>query len=164
MHKIRCTGQTSEVMATATVKQKIFLFIGQATKNVAWRIQAEGYGQSSPVIWKDFVYITSSKGDMKETLVVSNIRLSTGEVLWKKEFASSMKHKRSRMVAQSAPTPAVDEKAVYAFFESGDLVALDHQGTKLWQRNLTKEYGAFKGNHGVGSLSGTNSAGNLGVS
>ncbi|MEM1295907.1 MAG: PQQ-binding-like beta-propeller repeat protein, partial [Verrucomicrobiota bacterium] len=50
-----------------------------------------------------------------------------------------------------APTPAVDEAGAYIFFESGDLVALDHEGKTRWVRSLTKEYGDFVGGHGVGS-------------
>jgi len=59
--------------------------------------------------------------------------------------------KVSGYVSRGAPTPVVDAARVYAFFESGDLVALDHAGKELWQRSLVKEYGKFQGNHGVGS-------------
>ena len=50
-----------------------------------------------------------------------------------------------------AHQPAVDALRVYAFFESGDLQAFDHDGKLLWQRKLTADYGEFKGNHGIGS-------------
>ncbi|BBM87044.1 outer membrane protein assembly factor BamB family protein [Candidatus Uabimicrobium amorphum] len=124
------------------------------SKGIAWKHEISGYGQSSPVVFNDKVFVTSSVGEMKETLCVYCFNLSTGELLWKKTFASSHQHKRSKMVAQSAPTPVVDEKAIYAFFESGDLIALNFKGEALWKRNLTKEYGEYKGNHGIGSSLG----------
>ena len=55
------------------------------------------------------------------------------------------------MMSRAAPTPVVDERAVYAFFESGDVVAVDLGGKPLWHRDLTKEHGEFQNNHGLGS-------------
>jgi outer membrane protein assembly factor BamB len=54
-------------------------------------------------------------------------------------------------VSKAAPTPAVDERRVYVFFESGDLFAFDHKGNLQWRRKLAEEYGAYKTNHGLGS-------------
>jgi len=36
-------------------------------------------------------------------------------------------------------------------FESGDFLALSHDGELLWRRDLAKDYGKFEGNHGQGS-------------
>ncbi len=55
------------------------------------------------------------------------------------------------MASRAAPTPVVDRDAVYAFFESGDCVAVDHSGKALWQRSLTTDYGKFDNNHGLGA-------------
>ncbi|WP_372364745.1 PQQ-binding-like beta-propeller repeat protein [Candidatus Uabimicrobium sp. HlEnr_7] len=121
------------------------------TKGVAWKFSISDYGQSSPVIWEDKVFVTSNEGNMKETLCIYCIDLKKGSLLWKKTFPSSVKSKRNKMVAQAASTPVVDGKGLYAFFESGDLIAVDFEGNILWQRILTKEYGSFKGNHGIGS-------------
>jgi outer membrane protein assembly factor BamB len=55
------------------------------------------------------------------------------------------------MTSKAAPTPCVDRDRLYLFFESGDLMALDHSGRTVWWRKLTEEYGPFQGNHGVGS-------------
>ena len=40
------------------------------TENLAWRVTTPGYGQSSPVVWKGNVYVTSVEGDQKEKLHV----------------------------------------------------------------------------------------------
>jgi outer membrane protein assembly factor BamB len=45
----------------------------------------------------------------------------------------------------------VDAAGIYVFFESGDLIALDHKGKKRWQRNLAKDFGPLTGHHGLGS-------------
>lgn len=121
------------------------------TESIAWVTDLPGYGQSNPVVWDGKVFITASEGAMKEMLVVLCIELKTGEVLWTKRFEASYKIERTDMVSQAAPTPAVDTQNLYAFFESGDLFALNHQGEIQWHRSLTTDYGEFVGNHGIGS-------------
>jgi outer membrane protein assembly factor BamB len=120
-------------------------------RNVAWRADLPGYGQSSPVVWKNRIYLTSVEGANKEKLLVSAYDLKKGSRLWLKQFDSAMPMKDTNTVSKAAPTPVVDGNRLYVFFESGDLMALDHSGKQLWQRRLTKEYGEFKAGHGLGS-------------
>lgn len=121
------------------------------TENLAWRTQLPGYGQSSPVVWKDRVFVTAIDGTEKEKLLVMAVDAVTGKVAWTKEFAATQKGKNNPMMSRAAPTPVADGEAVYAFFESGDVVALTHAGELKWRRSLTTDYGAFKNNHGIGS-------------
>jgi outer membrane protein assembly factor BamB len=122
-----------------------------ASKGVAWEVELPGYGQSSPVVWGDRVFVTSMQGDNKETAVLLCVELADGKQLWKRELKTSTQVAVSPYVSRSAPTPAVDAERVYAFFESGDLVCYQHDGTEVWKRSLTDEYGPFQGNHGLGS-------------
>lgn len=119
--------------------------------NIAWNAALPGYGQSSPVVWRDKVFLTAVEGAMKEKLFVICLDLKSGRRLWLKEFASTHMRKDASTVSKAAPTPAVDGNRVYVFFESGDLFAFDHKGKTVWQRKLAEEYGEFKGNHGLGS-------------
>lgn len=120
-------------------------------QNMAWRTPLPGYGQSSPVVWKDRVFVTAIDGAEKEKLIVVAVEMKSGKVAWKKEFAATQKGKNNPMMSRAAPTPVVDAENVYCLFESGDLIALTHDGGTLWQRALTKDYGEFKNNHGLGS-------------
>ena len=122
-----------------------------ATENIAWTIDLPGYGQSSPVVWKDKVFVTSVEGDNKETLYLLCLDLVSGKTLWQKTFVGSQKVKSSDYVSKGAPTPIVTADRVYALFESGDVFALDHSGKELWQRSIVKDHGAFTNNHGLGS-------------
>lgn len=121
------------------------------TENLAWRTPLPGYGQSSPVIWGDRAFVTAVDGDQKEKLFVIAVDLKSGNLIWKRDFSASQTGKNNPMMSRAAPTPVVDKDAIYAFFESGDVVALTHDGEVKWERSLTKDYGAFKNNHGVGS-------------
>ena len=121
-------------------------------KGVAWRTRLEGFGQSSPVIWGKQIYVTSTGGDRKEHLYLECFDLVSGKRLWKRQIAAAEQvEKVTNMISQGAPTPVAGPLGVYCFFESGDLVAFDHGGKKRWLRKLTKEFGQFKGGHGVGT-------------
>ena len=120
-------------------------------KNIAWRANLKGYGQSTPVIWGNFIFSTSTLGDFSEKSMVYCHDLSNGSLKWQRSIHSPVKIKRSQYVSQAAPSPVVDSHGVYVFFENGLFIAFTHEGQELWRRSLTEEYGPMEGNHGVGS-------------
>jgi outer membrane protein assembly factor BamB len=104
------------------------------------------------VIWNDRIYVTSTGGQNKESLYLDCYDLNSGKSIWKKTINATEKVKEvTNMISQGAPTPVTGPEGIYVFFESGDLLAFDHEGKRLWERKLTKEFGPFKGGHGVGS-------------
>lgn len=119
------------------------------TENIAWKAALPGHGQSSPVIAGDKVFVTSIEGPMKDKCLVTAVSLADGKQLWQHAIDSSDKVKDSLYVSRAAPTPVVDSKHVYAFFESGDVVALTHDGKAVWQRSLSVDYGKFKNKFGL---------------
>lgn len=118
-------------------------------KNVAWSIVTPGYGQSSPVIWGENVYISSVLGENKETLFIGCYSLNSGELLWKHEQSSSYPEKNSVYISRAAPTPVVDSAGIYAYFESGDVIHVSHQGEKLWGVSLTEKNGPPQNKFGL---------------
>jgi hypothetical protein len=121
------------------------------TKNLVWDVQLPGYGQSSPVVWKRRVFVTAIDGPNKEQAYVLCHDLRTGRELWRRVVGTTEKVKVGNLVSQAAPTPVVDDKRVYVFFETGDLYAFDHRGRPVWERQMTRDYGGVKGPHGLGS-------------
>lgn len=119
------------------------------SENIAWQAKLPGDGQSSPVVWGDTAFVTAVEGDMKDTCHVIAIAVNDGKIRWQHAFESSDKVKSSLYVSRAAPTAAVDAQAVYAFFESGDVVALSHDGKELWRRSLSNDYGKFKNKFGL---------------
>ena len=119
--------------------------------SVAWRITTPGFGQSSPVIWDDTVFLTSLEGAMKETLFITAVDLEDGAEHWRRTLDAAEAFEWNDYVSKGAPTPAVDGERLYAFFDSGDLIALTHDGETVWHRKLGAEYGTLGGNHGVGN-------------
>lgn len=119
--------------------------------NLSWNVSTRGYGQSSPVIFDRHVFVTCVEGARKETLLLSAFDLSDGREIWTHRTAPAQSIRDSDMISKAAPTPIADAGGVYAFFETGNLVALDRRGQLRWERRLTEEFGNFGGRHGIGS-------------
>jgi outer membrane protein assembly factor BamB len=121
-----------------------------ASNGIAWQSKLPGHGQSSPVVKRDRVYLTAVNGPMKETNLVLCFDLKTGEELWRHESASSLQVKNDVYTSRAAPTPVADDSGVFAFFESGNLIAFDPAGEVRWKRDLISDYGKYEGRFGIG--------------
>jgi len=122
-----------------------------AEKGIAWHKELPGYGQSSPVIFNNRIYVTSVVGPMKDECQILCLDLNSGEQIWTWSQEASAKAASNYMASRAAPTPMVGASGVFAFFEGGDLVGLNHDGSVKWHRSLTGDYGKFENNHGLGS-------------
>lgn len=121
------------------------------TENVAWQAKLPGKGQSSPVIWGNRVFVTAIEGTMKEKCHLMALSLDDGQEIWRQTTASAQTVRSTYTQSRAAPTPVVDVNRVYAFFETGSVVATDHSGKLVWQRTLTEDYGAFESTIGLAS-------------
>lgn len=122
-----------------------------ATQNIAWKARLPGKGQSSPVIWGDRIFVTAIEGTMKDHCHVVALNKADGSIAWDLRLEPFQPVRSNYFQSRSAPTPVVDQNAVYAFFETGNLVAISHSGEQLWQRGLTEDYGPFESTIGIAS-------------
>ena len=120
-------------------------------EGVAWQSSIPGYGQSSPVVWKNNVYVTSSEGPFQEDCQVHAFDLQSGKKLWSSHIKATTKVENYFRNSRAAPTCCVDQNAVYSFFPSGDVTAMSHDGKTLWSRPLIKTYGDVQNERGVAS-------------
>ena len=120
-------------------------------ENVAWRATLPGHGQSSPVVWGQRVFITSVEGPQKETFHILCLDLQSGKELWRRSLKNSVPVANSVYVSRAATTPVADAKCVIAQFESGDIIALSHDGEELWKRSLAADFGPFVAEFGLGA-------------
>lgn len=117
--------------------------------DLAWTADLTGYGQSSPVVWGEHVYVTSVEGPEKETYLVSAYALADGKQVWQHKVKNATPQESSNYVSRAAPTPAADAAGVICFFEGGNLLAFTHGGDVRWERNLAAEYGEISSRHGL---------------
>lgn len=120
-------------------------------EGIAWQLELPGYGQATPVVVGEHVYVTAVIGPMKDICAVICHSLKDGSEIWRQEIDASVKAASNYMASRAAPTPVADKDGVYAFFESGDVIAVSTRGKKLWHCNLSAELGKFENNHGLGS-------------
>lgn len=118
---------------------------------ISWQVELPGYGQSTPVIVGDHVYVASVVGPMKEQCLVQCISLAGGSEVWRYEFDATVQAASNYMASRAAPTPVADNGGVVVFFESGDIVSLTSSGDRRWHRDLTQDLGKLENNHGLGS-------------
>ena len=123
-------------------------------QNIAWNVKLVGYGQSSPVVYNGKVFVTAISGPKQEKLHLLCLDLASGKTLWQRDYDSAQPVPTSDYVSRAAPTPVVDAQRVIAAWESGNIIAHDHSGKMLWQRNLVEEYGPMTQRHGLGGSLG----------
>ncbi len=84
--------------------------------------------------------------------VVEAFDRATGKRVWSHETAAEGElppvHDKHNLATAS---PVTDGERVYAWFGTGQLVALDVTGKPVWTRNLAKDYAPFDINWGHGS-------------
>ena len=121
------------------------------TSGVAWRASVDGRGQSSPVVDGGTIYVTSVDGPAKETVLLSSFDLATGASRWTRRFTAARRLEDTDTTTKAAPTPVVHRNGVVALFESGNLIAVGHDGAVRWRRSLMDEYGDIRNRHHYGS-------------
>ena len=70
---------------------------------------------------------------------------------WNYKTLNSSPKKSTNYISKAAPTPVCDSSGVIAFFEGGNIIALNPKGEHRWQRDLTATWGPIDARHGIGS-------------
>jgi len=111
---------------------------GAGGKNVVWKVKVPKAGFSSPIIWGNQLFVTGADAQAR---VVYCYDKNSGKLLWE-AAADNIQGSPSGMpkvtadTGLAAPTMATDGRAVFAIFATGDVIALDMSGKRLWARNL----------------------------
>lgn len=106
-------------------------------ENIVWKTPLPGIGQSSPVIWGDRIFLTSSLKEGRERLVFCVDRKS-GKIEWQQSAWKGEPEPSHDMNGWASATCATDGKVVVAFFGRGGIHAYTVSGEHLWSRDLGK--------------------------
>lgn len=134
-----------------------------STQNVQWKTAIPGRGHSSPIVWRNRIFLTTSiEGPVvpgkkapkhmmgKEEFVhpdwAGSDRSYTfkvicvdgnGKILWDSTaYDGSVFDHRHRKNTYASPTPSTDGKYLYAFFGSEGLYCYDFNGKLVWKVSL----------------------------
>jgi outer membrane protein assembly factor BamB len=127
-------------------------------KNIKWKTPIPGIAVSSPIVWGNRIFATTSigkagdnsfrtglYGDVKPVDDLSphewkiySLDKVTGKILWERSAATGApRTKRHTKSSQASSTPVTDGQRVVAVFGSaGAMIAWDYSGKELWRVNL----------------------------
>ena len=120
--------------------------------NVAWICDLPGASNATPVVFNDKVFVASNNDDGSELIGLCIDRLS-GKILWNKTIVETTPGKVSNTGKNTLAScsPVTDGTLVCFTFGTGDLACYDMSGTKIWSRNLPKDFGELTFLHGYSS-------------
>lgn len=137
------------------------------TENIAWKTSVSGEGHSSPIVWENHVFLTTSLTEKNERRLLCLNRID-GAIRWDRRVVESPPESIHRLNSRSSGTPATDGNQVYVTFmrAEGDEVlapnvsserfitpgkvvvaAYDFDGNENWKTDV----GDFVSAHGFNS-------------
>ncbi len=129
----------------------------EKSENIKWNIKVPGLSHSCPIVWNDYLFITTAESregnpelkvglygsiDPVENDPVHDWKVycldkNTGKVLWKQTAISGIpKVKRHPKATHANSTPATDGNYVAAFFGSEGLYIYDLKGNLIWKKDF----------------------------
>jgi outer membrane protein assembly factor BamB len=94
----------------------------------------------------------ATAGGQSATFLISAFQRAGGRKVWEYQFPSEGSlppvHEKHNL---ASPSPVTDGRRVYAWFGTGQVVAVDMEGKLAWKRNLASELGPFDIQWGHGS-------------
>lgn len=115
-------------------------------ENVTWKLPMPAFSGSTPIIWRDVIFLNTAEGDELQLWCVDR---NQGAMLWKRKLGTgNVKMRKHNM---SSPSPVTDGQQVWVMTGTGVLKAFDFKGNELWAREIQKDYGKFGLNWGYAS-------------
>lgn len=119
-------------------------------RGILWKTPLPEWGNSTPAIWDDAIFVTSHVDD--ERLVLLRINKADGQIVWTRQVGTGstpreapkrLKTKFHELHNLATPSPVTNGTMVAVHFGNGDLAAYDFDGNRIWQRNLQEDFGEY---------------------
>ena len=130
------------------------------SQNVSWRVDIEGRGWSSPIVWGNQVFLTTvvnesvsespKKGlyfggnrlepaQSKHHWVVLSLDVETGKTLWRKAVHVGIPETPIHLKnSYASETPVTDGEYLYVVFGNLGVYCLDLKGKLIWKKELPR--------------------------
>jgi outer membrane protein assembly factor BamB len=111
---------------------------GPSGKNIRWKVEVPLHAYNSPVIWGDRLFLTGASEKQRKVFCYNR---HDGRLLWEASATNipgspATLPRTTDDTGLGAPTVVTNGTGVYAIFGTGDLLALDMDGNRLWAKNL----------------------------
>ncbi|MFC1582741.1 PQQ-binding-like beta-propeller repeat protein [Planctomycetota bacterium] len=107
-------------------------------KNILWKTEIPAPGYSSPIVWKDRVFVTGGTAAKRELFCFD---ADTGKLRWAYadeggQDSSTEALRVDDNTGYAAATATTDGVRVYAVFATGDLICCNMDGRQVWRMDL----------------------------
>src|SRR5690606_37182180 len=138
------------------------------SKNIRWHVDVPGLGHSTPIVWDDFVVVTTAVpfGDAigpifdaapgsldnlpvthRHRFVVLAYRRSDGKLLWERVVKEAIPPEQGHVTASLASaSPVTDGERIYVSFGTQGVYCLERDGEVVWKADLVR----FRSKHAHG--------------
>ncbi|WP_372948773.1 PQQ-binding-like beta-propeller repeat protein [Mariniphaga sp.] len=111
---------------------------GPSGTNILWKSPIPKHGYNSPVVWGDKVFIAGADNQSREVYCYNR---NNGNLLWTGKAnnipgSPASPPRVTEDTGLSAPTVTTDGQRVFAIFATGDVIAFDMDGNRVWAKNL----------------------------
>ncbi len=102
-----------------------------ATENIDWKVEIPGNGHSSPIVWGNKVFLTSSLNKKNKRILLCLDRHS-GQTIWQRDVVQSPPETIHQLNSRASGTPATDGRQIYTAFmrAEGDRVIAPNVGSE----------------------------------
>jgi len=106
-----------------------------STTNIKWKVAVPGRGHSSPIVWRNHLFLTTATDDGTKMSLLAFDRAG-GRLLWHTAIPSSGVEHIYRKNSHASATPATDGERVFASFGTHGIAAFDFSGRLLWHKKV----------------------------
>jgi outer membrane protein assembly factor BamB len=119
------------------------------TENIIWKTPLPGWGNSTPAIWHEAIFVTTQEND--DRLFLLRLDRKSGKLVWQREVARGTPRRKGPVgngrfhdeQNMATPSPVTDGRHVWVHFGSGDLACYDFDGQRVWAVNLSQRFGPY---------------------
>jgi outer membrane protein assembly factor BamB len=102
-------------------------------QNVKWKVPLEHPGNSTPIVWKNRIFLTqANKGGTVRSLLC--LARADGKLLWRKDVSYADKERAWNPSWYANASPVTDGQRVVVSFASAGMYCYDLDGNELWER------------------------------
>lgn len=105
-------------------------------RTTLWRTELPGKGCSTPIVLDKTIYLTAPVGGKDALLCLD----WSGKQQWATSFSTENPGKHRNGSGCNA-SPATDGDAIFTYFKSGTLAAVELDGSVRWETNIVARYG-----------------------
>ena len=114
---------------------------GPSGKGILWKTKEDlKPGHNSPIVWENRLFLSAADICEDPNLSIYCFQGDSGELLWKQTYKHPHEEGEELEIYEdtgcAASTMVTNGKRVYAIFATGDVYALNFEGTKVWEKHF----------------------------